>query len=304
MILLEQMSHSLGLPRRYLIGWASKASHAYFTYTIPKASGGVRTIHHPAKELKGLQRWLQRHVISRWPLHDSATAYRKGKSIRDNAEHHSQSRFLLKLDLEDFFPSITSTDVRRYLMKGPPGTESWTNSDRELFCEFTCRYGELTIGAPSSPGLSNALAYDLDVLLHAIAEQYNLTYTRYADDLFFSTRDRDVLQNVPALVENVLRDLAVPANLRLNHSKTRHLSKRHRRLVTGLVIGSRGEVSIGRARKRYIRRQVHRLPDLTLEERVELRGLLAYARGVEPDFINALILKYGAARVAEAQSYS
>ena len=102
MALLDQMSAGLLLPAPLLRGIARKASHAYKEYQIPKRAGGQRTIHHPSKELKALQRWLVHNVVSAWPMHGAAYAYRVGRNIRDNAAQHATSNYLLRLDLRHF----------------------------------------------------------------------------------------------------------------------------------------------------------------------------------------------------------
>ena len=149
------------------------------------------------------------------------------------------------------------------------------------------------MGAPTSPALSNAICFELDAQLTALAEELNATYTRYADDLFFSTNHRDVLGQVEARVSDILGALECPAGLRLREDKTRHSSRKGRRRVTGLILGSDGHVHLGRSRKRFIRRQIHRWDDLTPLERRQLAGLIAFAISIDADFANALILKYG-----------
>lgn len=90
-MIVQQIATYLGVPESHVEGLAHAASHSYKQYTIKKAGGGIRTIHHPSKALKSLQRWLNFAVISTWPVHPSATAYRKGMSIMDNAAPHRRS---------------------------------------------------------------------------------------------------------------------------------------------------------------------------------------------------------------------
>ena len=301
-MLLKQMATGLGLPEGVVQALARKASHSYKSYTIPKRTGGVREIHHPSKELKALQRWLLQNVIGKWPVHPAAMAYRPKVSILQNARKHVGSRFLLRMDFKGFFPSITSDDVKLFLRNsGFSQQENWDGTDVELFTSIVCRNGRLTIGAPSSPALSNALCYELDHKLESLAHERSTVYTRYADDLFLSTEQPDVLKDFRDLVVSVVTSLACPAALVVNESKTRHSSKKRRRRVTGLVLGSDNRVGVGRWRKRYIRGLIHRFPSLSPTDKGSLAGLLSFARSVEPDFVNALILKFGVKRVAEAQ---
>jgi RNA-directed DNA polymerase len=299
-MLLNQMATRLGLPGQVIRAIARKANHSYKTYKIPKRTGGAREIHHPSKPLKALQRWLLDNVIMQWPVHDAAIAYRRKLGIAQNAERHVGSRYLLRMDFAKFFPSITAEDVMKYLENEHAELE-WDATDLEVFISVLCRQGRLTIGAPTSPALSNAICFELDRQLEAIARAHGVTYTRYADDLFFSTVGKDILKNIPTQVQAVVEGLSWPRQLVIQQEKTRHSSKRGRRQVTGLVLKSDGAVGIGRHRKRFIRSLVHRAESLSGAERRKLAGLLAFARSVEPDFINALILKFGPERVADVQ---
>lgn len=297
MRLIKEISDDLGLPQSYLKSTARRASHLYKTYAIPKRSSGVRIIHHPARRLKTLQRWLVDRFILLWPVHDAVYSYRKGRSIKDNAQRHADSRYLLRLDIHDFFPSIKAEDIRSYISAG---SSDWSPVDVDFFLSLVCRDDELTIGAPSSPALSNSVCYELDLQISRIARDHGVTYTRYADDLFLSCCAPHVLKSFPARVQGIFDGLAFPRGLQLHKRKTVHSSKKNRRQVTGVVLGSDGVVHLGRALKRTIRARIHKYSDLGESDRASLAGLLAYARSVDPDFINALILKYGHARVEEA----
>lgn len=301
MNLAQQIASSLRLSTDYIEKLARSASHRYREYTIPKRHGGLRTIHHPAKPLKAIQRWLLREVIEDLPVNDCAFAYRKGKNIAAHAKIHVRSRFLLRMDVKDFFPSITADDITNYITRHAKLFPSWHSEDVKLFCQLVCRNGQLTIGAPTSPGLSNALCYDLDVSLRRLAAESEVVYTRYADDLFFSTRIRDLLRNIELRVTEIMENFECPANLRINRDKTRHSSKRGRRQVTGIVLGSDDRIYFGRQLKRRIRSMVHNIETLESEDSAYLAGMLAFCKDVEPDFINALMLKYGTKNVERAR---
>lgn len=298
MSLAQDLARYLGLTERYVFNIAAKADHAYFKFSVPKRDGSMREIYHPSSRLKALQRGLTRLVISQWPVDPAAMAYRPGINIRDNAEKHAKSNYLLRLDFENFFPSITGKDIDEFLGRTQP---EWGQHDRQLFARLVCLDGRLTIGAPSSPGLSNAICFDLDRQLAQLTEMMNLVaYTRYADDLFFSSDAPDVLCDVPGRTDDIVKALEVPENLSLNHAKTRHSSRAGRRRVTGLVLGSDYQVRIGRQMKRKVRALVHQWDQLTFEERNRLAGTLAFIRDVEPEFLNQLYVKYGARAVSKA----
>lgn len=298
-MLARKMAEGLGLPFEYIHNTSLRATHMYRTYTVPKRSGGSRTIYHPSKELKALQRWLVHHVVSTLPVHQSAFAYRPGKSIRDHADQHRRSRFLLRLDLVDFFPSIKSDDLSTFMQSA---RSDYDQADLAFLCRLVCRFGELTIGSPSSPGLSNAICLEMDNRLDALARRFGSTYTRYADDLYFSSELPGQLSLVEKEACGIVETLDLPKMLRVNHKKTRHMSRKGRRQITGLILTSDGNTSLGRDRKRSVRTRVHLLNTLSSDEKLKLAGDIAYCRGIEPDFYNRLVLKFGASLMDAASS--
>lgn len=304
-MLKDQIATQLGLPMATIELLGTTASHRYVWYTISKRGArGIRTIYHPAKELKAVQRWLLREVIEFLPMHETAKAYRPGASIRDNASTHVEGRYLLRMDFRNFFPSITASDIQNYINNNAEHFEGWDEEDIEWFISVICRHGKLTIGAPTSPGVSNAVCYDFDKKVASLCAEHNVSYTRYADDLFFSTKARDILGEIELNVVKIVKDLTTPSGLRINEDKTHHSSKRQRRVVTGLILTSDGKISVGRSRKRHIRSMIHKYENLADVERKELAGMLSYIRDVEPSFIDALAMKYTAKRVNQAMRFT
>jgi len=301
---IRSLSSALGLPENQVRSIARAASHSYKRYEIPKKTGGTRTIYHPAKPLKALQRWLAQEVIAKWPVHPAATAYRAGKSVLHNALVHQNSNYLLRMDFSAFFASINEQDLAIYLKRHPEALPDWSDDDYQTFNSLVFRFGALTVGAPSSPGIANAICFDLDSQLSAMAASHQVRYTRYADDLFFSAIQPDILGQVEQKVLEIVSELSLPASLSLNPSKTRHSSKRGARRVTGIVLGSDGGIHIGRRLKRRIRAMIHTYAQLSKQERARLGGLIAYAVGLDPDFKNSLIEKYGLQLVRQASSRS
>lgn len=302
MTLLERISRDFQLPSSYILQVANSASFQYKTFKIPKKSGGQRSIHHPTKALKAMQRWCLAHIIEHLPISDYAFAYRKGISTLDNAKKHISSDYLLRIDLLNFFPSITEEDIRNYIDANPTLFPEWGLEDKDLFCAFVCRFKRLTIGAPTSPSLSNALCRQMDIDLKRLADDYRVSYSRYADDLFLSTERPNVLKSVEKDVYELVSTIQLPSNLRINKKKTRHYSKKVRRKVTGIILTSDGGVSLGRELKRYIKSLIYKMDTLDEQERKRLAGYIAYCRSIEPDYINRLILKFGFDRINTAQS--
>lgn len=296
--LILKASQYLGLPPFVLINLINTASHRYKVYQIKKRTQGFRTIAQPAKPIKAIQRFLIDEIFSELPVHDTATAYKKGASIKENALRHSSQRFILKMDFSDFFPSIRINDVKMHLRRWLP--DIWTEEEINLMARV-CLWKpktegalRLSIGAPSSPLLSNSIMFEFDCLINEYCENRGVTYTRYADDLCFSTNHSNILIEVEAKVSQILQQINYP-KLRVNERKTVHASMKKRRFITGIIINNEGNISLGRERKREIRAKIHNASLGKLEnlELVKLRGLISYANDIEPEFINKLEQKYG-----------
>lgn len=296
--LIQRISKSLLVPEKSIMQVIQSASHQYKTYTIAKRNGDRRTIHHPSKRLKALQRWIATEVISKFPVHESAMAYRQGISIRDNAEAHRGSAFLLRMDFSKFFESISSEDIVAFL----GSVRDFKPHDIDTFVKLVCRNGALTIGAPSSPSLSNAMCLELDSRIAAYCSAHEINYTRYADDLFFSTTKPNILGLVPDTVANIIASLPYPANLSINKTKTKHSSKKGLRRITGLTLTPDGGVVVGRGLKRSVRARIYKFDGLDNDAREQLLGHLAYIQSIDPDFINALTEKYGSKLISRVLS--
>ena len=302
-MLLERISEETGLSPSYIAKLGRMANHQYKLYTIAKKRGvGRRPIAHPSRKLKFLQRWIVGALIDTLPIHEAAAAYQPGSSVRKNAEQHVRNNFLLKLDFKDFFPSITDTDVVAHLKRHDGELRmQLSETERRFVASVVTRLGHMPIGAPSSPVLSNQIMHSFDSAVSDFCQGLRVAFTRYADDLFFSTNEPNVLGDVHRRVQALLTELPYP-KLRLNTAKTVYTSRRRRRLVTGLVLTSDKKISIGRSSKRYIKSLIHRfkLNELSAEEREYLTGYLAYIGSVDPLFLGALKMKYGGETISDA----
>ncbi len=294
-MIIERMATQLAFAPSFLIKLANSASHRYKEYRIPKRTGGERTIHHPARELKLLQYWLLRNLLISLPVHSSATAYRKESSIRSNAAKHVANNYLLRVDFQDFFHSLKGSDVVSVLQANRHrlADVELTDADISLARQIVCRFDCLTIGAPTSPLLSNAIMFEFDVVWSGIAQAEEVTYTRYADDLYLSTNRPNVLQGILDTLRESLNAGGAPI-LRINDRKTAFSSRKRRRLAAGLVLTSDRKISIGRHKKRMLKSLVNKLKnrELETEQVAHLRGWIAYLHSVEPAFVEALEKKY------------
>jgi RNA-directed DNA polymerase len=292
----ELIARDLGIPAGYIQGLAKTASHRYYSFKIPRKRGGEREIHHPSRELKLLQRWLAKNVFGRLPIHHAAYGYREGLNILQHAAVHSRYNFLLKLDFRDFFPSIRSADIVNLLRTNVRvlGDVLTSASDYETISLIVCRHGNLTIGAPSSPIISNLVMFEFDRAWAERSHAQSIAYSRYADDLCFSTDHRNLLADLLAQLRKDIAGRESP-RLQLNEDKTVFTSRKRLRLVTGLVLTPTKRISVGRAKKRAVKCQVYRFSKklLSEEETISLRGILSYIQSVEPSFVQGLREKFG-----------
>jgi hypothetical protein len=300
-MLINQIARSSQLEADELVRLAQNASQHYKLYDIPKRNGELRRIAHPSRELKAVQRWIVKVIIQRLPIHDAATAYRKGGGIRENAERHRMSLYTNRYDFANFFPSFKRTQVQAFIQSETEKVGLLLGEeDINFIGQIVCRHDRLTIGAPSSPSITNAMMFPFDQLLFSYCVKRDLIYTRYADDLFISAKKPDQLINLEARIADAKREIT-HLSIRLNRKKTTHLSKKYHRSITGVVITPDHRLSIGRNRKREIKALVHRWINGKLDrfEVSYMRGLIAFARDIEPRFEDALRAKYGPQRIEE-----
>jgi len=214
-----------------------------YTYVrVPRATGPPRVIERPKARLKEIQRWILHEILAWIPVHDAAHGFVRGRSARTHAAAHVGRRVIFRFDLEDFFASVSAGRVYGiFRAAGYPEsvahvlTGLCTNIvpiDEPVSGRLARRLAtpHLPQGAPTSPALANLAAYRLDCRLAG----FGVTYTRYADDLVFST-DRNLRW---LRVEPIVHD----AGFRVNAAKTRVMGHGSRQTVTGVVVNVRPNV--------------------------------------------------------------
>ena len=299
MIVLQTIVEALSIPQNDVLRIAKTAPHRYKVYSVDKRSGtGKRTIAQPSRELKAIQKCLIHEVLCDLPVHSAATAYSKGDSIRNNASQHVTNNYLLKMDFSDFFPSIKPRDLIQHIMAH--SEQNFDRNDLDLILRILfwspkrSRDLVLSIGAPSSPFISNSIMYNFDILLSDECAKQGIIYTRYADDIALSCNKQNILADMRNYIIHTAESIKYP-RLQINHKKTVFTSKKHHRAVTGIVLSSQGTLSLGRERKRLIRSMINKFKNNTLMENdcSRLHGLLAFALDVEPSFYDRMTKKYG-----------
>lgn len=296
--LLGQISSDLLIPVGRLERVINSAPRRYKVYSIPKRSGrGKRIIAQPSKEVKALQYWVMRNILYKFDVHPSAKAYIEGSGILNNALPHAAGKYLIKLDFKDFFYSIKARDFISYISGSDRVSYSDSDLQKLIYILFYDKgMGDhcLSIGAPSSPLLSNIIMYSFDEELYEYCVGKGIVYTRYSDDLSLSTSNPALRSDVLIRIRRLLVESPYP-KLQINEDKTIYASRANKRIVTGLVVTNDGEISIGRAKKRLIRAQIYKyLQGLLDDDEVKyLKGMVAYVNSVEPSFVIRMKNKYG-----------
>lgn len=295
--ILKNLEGKFTVPQQKLEEFIKSSPRKYKVYQIPKRSSGTRTIAQPTPELKEYQRYLVSIFSPILPVHETALAYVKGKSIKDNALIHSKNRYFLKMDFSNFFNSITPNIFWNCWEEGQTKLSDLDKKTvTNLLFWKPSKYQKnlvLSIGAPSSPLISNFCMYKFDIAMSEICHKKNISYTRYADDLTFSTQSINILFDFPLIVSKVLIDL-YGGSLEVNHLKTVFSSKKHNRHVTGITITNEGKISLSRKKKRYTKHLIHKfiLGSIEINELTYLKGYFSFIQHIEPDFLSRLQSKY------------
>ena len=219
-----------------------------------------RLIAVPCNGLMQVQRWIHHRILAHAQPHAASVAYEKGSKLVEAAGTHRDARWLIKLDIVNFFESINEISVFRTfrglgyqplvafelarictrlhsdVRKAPVG-EKWRVLSRSqtISAYDVARMGHLPQGAPTSPMLANLAVYELDEALQEVADAFGLTYTRYADDLAFSTSSDFDLARCRQVIGKIHRSLA-EHGFRPNHAKTMVVRPGDRKIVLGLLV--------------------------------------------------------------------
>ncbi len=216
---------------------------SYRQFTIPKTKGGKRTIEAPNENLLLLQKRLNTYLQAFYYKIKPNEVYGFVQSVKDelrphtiitNAKNHISKNYVLNIDLKDFFHSISATKVRALFQSGHFNFDEDLATCLALIC---CWQKRLPMGAPTSPVVSNLVCLGLDKQLIALVKKYNLVYTRYADDLTFSS---DILISPEAIAD--IKKVITENEFMVNERKFRLQSKFRQQTVTGIKVNQKPNV--------------------------------------------------------------
>lgn len=312
--------------------FVNRSDHsAYRKFSIRKRSGGRRFIRVPAPDLMQVQRWINAHVLANVPVHSASHAFRRHHSIKRCAARHCGARWLVKVDIADFFDSISEIQVFRvfcnlgyqrlvaFELARLCTVATSSLSPRISFPHWLVRrpnhvigeysqemLGYLPQGAPTSPMLSNLVMSTADQELERIGRAFGMTYTRYSDDITFSTRSKDFGRTKASdLVGEVYRVLAKRGFLP-QYRKTHVISPGSKKIVLGLSVDG-DQPRLQRHFKDRLRQHLYYLhkvgPVAHAEKRgfdsvwglkCHLKGLIDFANMIEPQYARERLAEFSA----------
>ena len=227
-----------------------KSSRRYVKFELRKRAGGVREIRAPIPPIKRAQKLIAEHLAAFYEPRRSVYGYIPGRSIVGNATCHSAKRWVLRVDLQDFFPSINFGRVRGLLLAAP---FSLPPEAATTIAQLCVDENQLPQGSPASPIISNIVCRGLDKALAELARTHRCSYTRYCDDIVFSTNRASFPRSLAhleeagegrttAVIGDALLQAITQAGFRVNEAKTQLRPKSQCQMVTGLVTNLRVNV--------------------------------------------------------------
>lgn len=226
-----------------------KSGKRYKTFKIRKKNGGLREINAPVHHLDKILFVLNIIFKSLYTPNRAVMGFTEGKSIADNAARHTGQHYVFNIDLKDFFSSIPQARVWGRIQCPPFNfPRAVANVVAGLCCATNSETGKnvLPQGAPTSPLLTNAVCDRLDRQLTALSKKYGLHYSRYADDITFSSMHNVYQEDSEFRKE--LKSIIEGQNFCVNDKKTRLLRTGQRQEVTGLTVNSKVNVT-----RKYVR---------------------------------------------------
>ena len=282
----------------------------YTTFRIPKASGGFRTITAPTEKLKVKQRAILDYLKNQCHIIESpwAYAYVTNTCAVDALKEHqaNRSKWFLKIDIKDFFPSCTSQVVMNSLQKIYPIC-SWPVHEQDSFLNMLYMYcykdDALPQGAVTSPFLANITMIPYDYAIFQLlkkAETFKkqkYIYTRYADDLLFSSKYKWDYDKTVTLTKTIIKQFRAPFNI--NQEKTRFGSRNGANWNLGIMLNKDNRMTIGHKKNQRFRAALHNLIMDHLrgvawesEDKMVLNGNISYYMSIDPDYTLATLAKY------------
>jgi RNA-directed DNA polymerase len=212
----------------------SRKDSFYKSFKIKKKNGSYRNINEPLNQLFSIQKEFSLFFLVNRTKYDHSHGFELNKSIVTNAREHVNKKIVLNIDLENFFTNISSPRIIEFLIK------KFNVSEIEAIkiADILTYKNSLPQGSPSSPVISNFICEKLDFELYKYCRRFNITYTRYADDLSFSFS----FDKLPKFQVNNIISIIEQNGFKINKAKYRYYYRNTRQIVTGLVVNEKVNV--------------------------------------------------------------
>ncbi|RAK44081.1 RNA-directed DNA polymerase [Macrococcus epidermidis] len=219
----------IGVQSNYFYKCLYSNEYFYKTVKIPKRRNDeYRELTIPTMALKNIQRWILDNILYKFSVHPCAKGFVPGKSIIDNAIPHINKKYVVKMDVKNFFPSISFKDVRILFLNLGYKIEV------AIALANLCTYkNTLPQGSPTSPYIANLIFYKIDKRISGFCNKNNLTYTRYADDITISGKS-----NISFSIK-IINQILTQNRFELNDKKTKVLKPGDRKIVTGIIVNEK-----------------------------------------------------------------
>lgn len=277
----EHLCEQLSITEQLLYYLTYKKEYCYFQKVIPKKDKTERILNVPSLSLKVVQKWILKEILEKILVSEQAMAFVPHKNgLRENAERHKKNIFLLEMDITNFFGTITEQQV--YTLFCNIGYNTKVAGILANLCTYD---NYLPQGAVTSPYIANLVCYHMDARINGYCSRKDIVYTRYADDLTFSSDNRMLLNKIEKFIKYIVTD----EGFTINDKKTRYLSNDVKKTVTGITIND-DSIHVDKKFKRDLRAQIYcsiKLKDY--QNNSQILGKIAYVNSIEKGFRDKII---------------
>ena len=237
----------------------------YREFEIPKRnSKELRVITCPYPSLLEVQNWIYNNILKSIKVHPCAHGFLPNRSIISNVQPHINSQQILKIDLKDFFPSISINRIISIFYN------QGYNKKVSYYLARLCSFEDvLPQGAPTSPALSNIVCYKMDKRIYRLCKKFNLNYTRYADDLTISG------VAIPKKIFDYIKEIIEDSGFELNDSKTKFYNKNSKKIITGVQIKNNG-ITLPKNYKKSLCKELYYINKYGLESHMSKNKIRKY----------------------------
>ncbi len=277
----EDLCVQLSISEHLLYYLTYKKEYCYFEKKIPKKDKTERILNVPILSLKVVQRWILKEILEKIFVSSQAMAFVPHKNgLRENAERHKKNIFALEIDITNFFGTINEKQV--YKLFCNIGYNSKVASILTSLCTYD---NYLPQGAVTSPYIANLVCFHMDARINGYCSRKDIVYTRYADDMTFSSNNRVLLNKIEKFIKYIVRD----EGFETNEKKTRYFSNEVKKTVTGITIND-ASIHVDRSFKRNLRAQIYNsIKLMDYRNNNQILGKVAYVNSIEDGYRDKII---------------